>query len=114
MGLLIAEMAAKRAGEVVCGELLRRGLEPTTLEVQVGGGDVIIALTILREWTKGFVLDAKTLAPEVVEEKLERWKAKTHGDILAGQPSKVVRQAIQRYGQEAVTRALAPRFGFVT
>jgi hypothetical protein len=110
-GWLIAEMAAKRAGEILCGELLRRDLEPTAMKVMDGGGDVLVVLTIHKDWSKGFLIDRKQLSPEIVEQKLEVWKAKVRDDIATGEPSRPVRQAIARYGRAAVDQALAARAG---
>jgi hypothetical protein len=109
VALLISELRAKHAGEVLCGELLRRGLEPTAMEVVSGGSDVLIALTILKEWTKGFLVDAKRLDPEVVETMLENWKAKVRDDLAQGHPTPPVLKAIQRYGRHAVDLALMPK-----
>lgn len=109
MAKLIAEMATQAAAEVLCGELLRRGLEPTALEVLEGGGEAIIVLTIHEEWAKGFTIPRHQLVPEVIEEKLEAWKAKVRADLRDGRPSTVVRNAIQRFGSERVEIALKPR-----
>lgn len=111
MAMLIAEMAAERAGEALCGELLRRGLEPTAMQVVKGGGDVLIALTILKDWSKGFVVDAKKLSPDMIESMLETWKADVRRQIETGEPTKPVRQALSRYGRTAVDAALAPKYG---
>lgn len=111
MAMLIAEMAAERAGEVLCGELLRRGLNPTAMTPVKGGGDVLIALTILGDWSKGFVVDSKQLSPDQIESMLENWKAKVRKDIEVGQTTPPVRQALARYGRTAVDAALAPRYG---
>lgn len=105
-GFLIAEMAAKRRGEALCGELLRRGLEPTALEVVKGGGDVLVVLTILKDWTKGFIVDSKRCDPDVVEQMLENWKAKVREDLRQGAPTMPVQKACARYGRNAVDLAL--------
>lgn len=110
-GWLIAEMAAKHAGEILCGELLRRDLAPTAMKVMDGGGDVLVVLTIHEDWAKGFLIDRKQLSPDVVEQKLEVWKAKVRGDLADGKPSRPVLRAIERYGRSAVDRALAGRIG---
>lgn len=109
MAQLIAEMATQHAGEVLCGELIRRGFDPVRLQVIPGGGEAVIVLSIIESWAKAVKLPRDQLTPEAVEFALETWKRKVRADLQAGKPSEVIKQAIERYGSEAVERALEPK-----
>jgi len=106
---LIAEMATQHAGEVLCGELIRRGFDPVRLQVIPGGGEAVIVLSIIEPWSKAVKLPRDQLTPEAVELALETWKQKVRADLQAGTPSEVIKQAIRQFGSEAVARALEPK-----
>lgn len=110
--LLIREFVAQRKGEEICAEMKRRGHRPVWLQV-VGDGDwIVLGLEIVSAepgWTKAIKIDAKDADPNSFERVFDEWRAKVRADLHEGRPSKVVKEAIQRFGSELVEIALRPR-----
>lgn len=111
MAQLIAEMATQHAGEVLCGELIRRGFDPVKLDVLPGGQEAVIVLSVHGSWCKAVKLTRDQLAPEAVELALETWKMKVRKDLIENRPSEVIKSAVRQFGMEVVDRVLAPKVG---
>ena len=110
--LLIRELVAQRKGEEICAEMKRRGHVPVWLQV-VGDGDwIVVGLEVVSAepaWTKAIKIDAKEADPNAFERAFDVWRAKVRTDLHEGKPSKVVKEAIKRFGSELVEIALRPR-----
>lgn len=116
MAKLIAEMSAERAGEVCCGVMMQRGYSPVHLSVLPGGDYVQIAMDVIENpngwgWVKGFHLRMGEIDPDILQRDFETWKMQMRHALANGEPPDICKEAIRRFGTDAVERALAPMVG---
>lgn len=116
MAKLISEMTAQQAGEVCCGEMMRRGYSPSHLMVLGVGDKVQIVLDVIANpdgwgWSKGFILDWGEIDPDLLQRDFEVWKASMRQRMNGGDPPPIVKEAVRRFGALAVEDALAARVG---